>query len=588
MKHRSKVLFIVLVTITLNTQASLAQVNKEIVITINDFFYESSDTVSDLDYASNLVRVIASANDRKIPLHLFVDPSRSSYIQDGIELYLESSDHRLGTLGKQRTLTLAEEAPPHVIPSTYRFRNDKLLAEFREFEANEDDEVIQAFIGEYADLFLESFMMQDSLVQEAIGLPFTNILTFEMNALNAVALPVIWQKMAELGYRFVQVEEALQDSTIQLLSKDGLQLDSLFQNPQTKFSLKDFYGDSPWIKWRTEALFNSLNDQQRVGQMFVVAAGVLGKPDGTVDKLVEEGNIGGVILLKGSVKDFAKRTHRLDSINSQVANLPLLYSADAEPSLINMKIAGLPKKIKRTNKHTSTGDVDSTTVIISDALKDLGILHNYAPVADMSPNNKAIGNRTFGNDPELVKELCNTFIKASQDLGIAATVKHFPGHGYVKGDSHHVLPVIDGEMQEAPIYQSFIDSGVISIMVGHIAVKNNKKYNTNGLPASCSRAIITDLLKDKMGFKGIVITDALRMGGVISVPQAPLKSAKAGSDMLLMVQNEEDAIASILNEIVEDQLFKQQVYDSVRKIIRLKLSLGVIKSSPIFDEIVQN
>ncbi len=94
-------------------------------------------------------------------------------------------------------------------------------------------------------------------------------------------------------------------------------------------------------------------------------------------------------------------------------------------------------------------------------------------------------------------------LKKRNDNGIIATAKHFPGHGFVVGDTHEKLVFIDGEMKEVPNYQPVIDNGVLSIMVAHIAVKNNEKYNTEGLPSTCSREIVTDLLKNELGFRGI-------------------------------------------------------------------------------------
>ncbi len=555
---------------------------KEIVITINDFFYEPQPEISDIEYTLRLLRLIGSANDNEVPLHLFIDTTRSSYIQNTISYYLKSSTHRLGNLGDSRTMQLADSLPVQVIPTTYRFNSKRLNTAFTNLNVEEKGAHFEAYLDEYATLLLEDFTLHDDISTAALGKPMKQFLSFDMNDLNAFALPVFFEKLADRGYKFITVEEAFKDSLFQVINNFESPLDSMLRHPASVFSLEDFYRNNPWLEWRTEAIFQSLDDSQRVGQMLVIAAGILGRPDAVVEQLVAQQKVGGVLLLKGSVDDFKKRTKKLDSIALYNSSLPLLYSADAEPSLINTKIAGI-QKVMKTNKHKNRAEVDSTTKIISESLKNLNILHNYAPVADMSPNNAAIGNRTFGNDFKIVAEYCNAFIKSSQLMGVAATVKHFPGHGYVKGDSHITLPVIDGELLEAPIYQLFIDSGVVSIMVGHIAVKNNERYNTDGLPASCSKEIISGLLKGEMGFKGLVITDAMRMGGVSSVPDAPLKAVKAGCDMLLMVIDEEDAVASILNEMENSRSFKQQVYQSVKKIIKLKLCLGEIKGTPTFD-----
>jgi beta-N-acetylhexosaminidase len=131
-------------------------------------------------------------------------------------------------------------------------------------------------------------------------------------------------------------------------------------------------------------------------------------------------------------------------------------------------------------------------------------------------------------------------------------------------------------MKEVENYIPLINSGVISIMVAHLAVKNNEQYNTFGLPSTCSKNIVTNLLKDSLGFKGLIVTDALNMGGVVNVESNGLKAAQAGCDQLLMPINEEKVLMDILNELHYNEILKTQIYSSVKKIIRLKICLGKI------------
>ena len=346
--------------------------------------------------------------------------------------------------------------------------------------------------------------------------------------------------------------------------------------PVHPFTLQDFYRQDKLLDQQVEQLFSRLSDEQRVGQLIVPAAGRLGKPDAQLDELARKGWMGGVILLNGSVESFKKYVHRFDSISKANGHLPLVYSADAEPSLINRKITG-SVPVPKTAELKDTAEVMAVAHTIAHQLKDIGILYNYAPVTDLSLQNVAIGNRSFGSDPEHVERMNRAFISTSQADGVATTAKHFPGHGLVKGDSHKKLVFIDGPMQEVDVYKGLIDAGVLSIMVGHIAVQNNPKYNTNGMPATLSRSIVTDLLKNEMGFKGIVTTDAMNMAAVAAIPNSSLKAVQAGIDMLLMPNNEKEAVLSILAQMDKDPAFKQQVYDSVKKIIRFKLALGVIR-----------
>ena len=338
-----------------------------------------------------------------------------------------------------------------------------------------------------------------------------------------------------------------------------------------QYTLQDFFVYDANLAQKTDSIFNTLTDTSRIGQMIIPAAGRLGKSDEHINYLASHQYIGGVILLNGTKTGFIDK---IKTFNGKNKGLPLIYSADAEPSLIGYKIKGC-EPVKKANLMLSREEVRKYANIICKDLKEIGINYNYAPVVDMSPN-KVISNRSFGNNSDTAQIWANIFIQETQKNGIVATAKHFPGHGYVVGDTHKKLVYIDGEMKEVKNYIPLINNGVLSIMVAHIAIKNNEKYNTNDLPATCSKNIVTGLLKNEMKFKGIVITDALNMGGVASIPNCELKAAMAGCDALLMPVNEEKALFDILNETKTNPAFKQQIYSSVKKIIRLKICLGIL------------
>jgi beta-N-acetylhexosaminidase len=341
------------------------------------------------------------------------------------------------------------------------------------------------------------------------------------------------------------------------------------------FSLDDFYSSNQVLDKKVEDIFNDLDPKERIAQMIVVSAGTTGKPTSTVEKLIRKKAIGGVLMLSGDKDQIIKLVHRFDSLSSQEEVLPLIYSSDAEPSLINRKIRGT-QIVPKTVELKTTEICDSVTQIISKELISMGIKHNYAPVVDLSPNNEAITNRTFGNDSAEIVRLSEAFIKASHKKGIVATAKHFPGHGLVSGDTHNQLVTIDGEMKEVPNYIPLIKNGVISIMVGHIAVMNNDTYATDGLPASCSRRIVTDLLKNELDFKGIVITDAMNMGALRKIENASLKAVEAGCDMILMEPNEIKLLEDVYEKYMRNDDFKIQIDQSAKKILRLKICLNII------------
>ena len=138
--------------------------------------------------------------------------------------------------------------------------------------------------------------------------------------------------------------------------------------------------------------------------------------------------------------------------------------------------------------------------------------------------------------------------------------------------------VIDWELKELSTNPPLIESGVLSVMVAHIAVKNNSKYDTKGLPATTSSIIVNDLLRDSLGFKGLIVTDAMNMGGVTQVKNSETKSIEAGCDIILMPVNVFQAHKNILAKYKEDNSFRKSVHESAKRIIRMKICLGIISA----------
>jgi beta-N-acetylhexosaminidase len=286
---------------------------------------------------------------------------------------------------------------------------------------------------------------------------------------------------------------------------------------------------------------------------------------------IKENKIGGVLMLNGTKEEFTNWIKAYNELNPHKNNLPFLYSADAEPSLVNRKITGSTPVIK-ANEMKTIDEVRKYTNIISKDLNDIGINYNFSPVVDMSPN-KTVGFRSFGAVPENIIPWSNAFIQETQKNGIIATAKHFPGHGLVSGDTHKSLQVIDGELKEIKNYPKLIQDGVLSVMVAHIAVQNNPKYDTKGLPSTLSPEIVTNLLRNEYKFKGLIVTDAMNMGGVSSIPNAEIKAIEAGVDIILMPLNIDKAYSSILKKYQEDKSFKQKVDEASKRIVRMKLCM---------------
>lgn len=346
---------------------------------------------------------------------------------------------------------------------------------------------------------------------------------------------------------------------------------------KTEFTLNDFLNQDDDLDFWTDEIIKNLSLEEKIAQLIMPAMGRHGQTKKEIDALVNDGLIGGILMLNGSKEEFRNWVNEYNILNSKLGRLGFLYSADAEPSLINRKITNT-KTVAKANTLKTPEEVRQVTNIISDELNEIGINYNFAPVVDMSPN-KTVGWRSFGHVPDSVIPWSNQFIKTTQERNIIATAKHFPGHGYVVGDTHEKLVFIDGEMKEVKNYPPLIENGVLSIMIAHIAVNNNEKYNTKTFPSTTSRAIVTELLRDSLKFEGLIVTDALNMGGVRNVENANLLAVNAGCDILLMPLNAREAHTQLLNAYQQNELTKNEIEASARRIIRMKICLGLIPLS---------
>ncbi len=339
--------------------------------------------------------------------------------------------------------------------------------------------------------------------------------------------------------------------------------------PSISYKLSDFLSENEQLDKDVEALFSSLDDTATVAQLIMPAAGINGFDPLLVKKYIKNRQIGGVLLLKGTQAQFTSWIKDFKKLNEQNGDPKFLFSSDAEPTLFNMKIKGTPI-VKKASDITSIAEVVKCADTIAFTLNKIGINYNFAPVVDLSQN-ATVGYRGFGKNPTNNVPWSLAFIQVMQKNGIIATAKHFPGHGLVSGDTHKSLQTIDGELKEVPTYPGLIKDSVLSVMIGHLAVMNNPKYNTDGLPATCSKVIVTDLLRNELGFKGLVVTDAMNMGGVTAVANSATKAVEAGCDIILMPLDAGKTHSELLAKYRKDPAFKKIVDAAAKRILRMKL-----------------
>ena len=339
-----------------------------------------------------------------------------------------------------------------------------------------------------------------------------------------------------------------------------------------------FVSDSSAYALRAAEVISALDDGQRVAQLIMSTGGRLGKPQDTIAALVRDGIIGGAIYLANPLETHREQVAEIAAVGAAQEEMPPLWFAiDAEPSLMHRRILGGPDVTPAADLR-SAAEARRTAATIDSLISDLGYHWNYAPVLDLGTENAAIKNRSFGFDADTVAARAIAYVEQTQADGIVACIKHFPGHGLVVGDTHKGSVYIDGEFEEYGVYEQVLaKADPLSLMVGHITVRNNA-YDTDGLPASLSRRISHDLIRDSLGYPGLVVTDALNMMAAATKygPEAPLMASRAGADVILMPADERLAHQLMLEAMAEDAAYRAQVYESVDRVLRVKAWLGLL------------
>lgn len=347
-------------------------------------------------------------------------------------------------------------------------------------------------------------------------------------------------------------------------------------------------GDRLFRQMHRERVVNkkmkTMTTRQKVAQLIMAATEVKyvpGEP-GILDTLVGQEQIGGfMILRKDSLKTAAGLTEHLQSISRD----PLLVSIDGEWGMA-MRIYDYPA----FPRQEYLGHLDDEDMVyrmgrsVAEEMKNFGVAINCAPVIDVNnnPDNTVIGTRSFSDDPEVVSRLGIAYMKGMMDGGVIPCVKHFPGHGDTSVDSHKALPVIPHSRErldsiELRPFRDAIAAGAPMVMVGHLSVP---ALDPSGVPASISEKIIKGVLKEELGFRGLVITDALNMSGVLdfcdgSGPKAALAAYKAGVDILLMPVDPVGCIDLIESAVLSGEVDIDDLNARVRRILELKADLGM-------------
>lgn len=300
-------------------------------------------------------------------------------------------------------------------------------------------------------------------------------------------------------------------------------------------------------------------------------------------KWLGELNLGGVILLGGSCSEIADRTKQLQSW----AKTPLLIAADIEEG-VGQRFTGATwfpppmalSTIAKKNPSLAQKYARKMGEITAREALAIGVNWVLAPITDVNnnPDNPVINIRAFGDNPDMVGDLATAFIEGCQEYSVLTTAKHFPGHGDTATDSHLHLPKITHSkerLQEIELvpFQRSIEHNVDSIMTAHLLVEKLDAIN----PATLSFPILTQLLRDELNFSGLIVTDALIMGGVAkyaSQGEIAVKALQAGADILLMPENPEVAVSSIELAVKDGILSESRIDESYARIAHAKSKLS--------------
>ncbi|MFD1162357.1 glycoside hydrolase family 3 N-terminal domain-containing protein [Hwangdonia seohaensis] len=340
-------------------------------------------------------------------------------------------------------------------------------------------------------------------------------------------------------------------------------------------------------KW-VDSVYSSLTLKEKIGQLYMIMV-FTNQNKKAIDanvKLIQDHKLGGVIYSLGGPVKQAKLNNMLQA----TAKVPLLVGMDAEWGLgmrldstysfpWNMTLGAIKDNnlVRQAGKH------------IGEHCKRLGVHFNFAPVVDINtnPKNPIIGNRSFGEDRDNVTAKALAFMEGMQSAGVLANAKHFPGHGDTDQDSHKTLPTINFSEKridsvELYPYKKLIKEGLSSVMVAHLNVPSLE--SRSGYPSSLSKHIVTDILKERLGFKGLIFTDALNMKGASNFDESgaiDLAAFKAGNDVLLISEDVPTGISKIAEAYEKGDITEERLAHSVKKVLQAKYKVGLNNYKPI-------
>ncbi|GAA0358182.1 glycoside hydrolase family 3 protein [Bacillus horti] len=353
-------------------------------------------------------------------------------------------------------------------------------------------------------------------------------------------------------------------------------------------------------KERVEAWLQKLTLEEKVGQMFMPQLEMVDGQDTTsmneaLQQKIQQYHLGGVILFEKNIQGVEEVVQLNYQIQEQAVSIPLFISIDQEGGNVRRIPGGTNMPGNMALGATQDRNLAyETGRILGTELHALGVNMNFAPSLDVNnnPSNPVIGLRSFGADPDLVSKLGVSYIQGLQDAQIISTAKHFPGHGDTDVDSHLGLPVVNFDrerLEEIELYpfRQAIEQGVDVVMTAHMTFPriDNTHYISKKdgsqitIPATLSYKILTELLREELGFKGVIVTDSFLMKAIsehFGEQEAVLKAIQAGVDIILMPGDLEASFHHVVQAVKAGEVTEERIDQSVRRILELKAKYNLL------------
>nr|WP_273851547.1 glycoside hydrolase family 3 protein [Pseudalkalibacillus spartinae] len=321
-----------------------------------------------------------------------------------------------------------------------------------------------------------------------------------------------------------------------------------------------------------------------------------------IEAQIKQYHLGGVILFRENVVTTEQTTKLVADYQEASEKYGMLMTIDQEGGIVTRLQSGTDMPGNMALGATRSPELAKNVGhAIGEELASLGINMNFAPDMDVNnnPDNPVIGVRSFGEDPELVADLGIAYTKGLQETGVAATAKHFPGHGDTAVDSHLGLPEVPYDKErlmqvELYPFQQAMEAGIDAIMTAHVTFPKiddtkviSKKDGTEiSLPATLSHKVLTELMRDEMGYEGVITTDAMNMGAIqdhFGSVDAAIRAVKAGTDIVLMPVGLPEVAEGLYEAVETGDIPEDRIEASVERILTLKVNRGIIKSENPID-----